>query len=190
MTIEPDSTKATASPAVAISGLIVILGSPNDSAGNLAAMGQGRVQLGYELYRQFRNQGYRLLLTGGYGSHFNTTDKPHAHHAQQLLCRLGVPLQDFVEFAESQHTLDDAVQAAPIVEKYGTRHLLAVTSDFHLPRARVVFEHIFPDRILEFYGAPYLASCSPEEQERLLAHERRALASLRNKLQLIQHQTP
>lgn len=186
MTSKPDSTQAPASSAVGVPGLIVILGSPNDSAGNLTPMGQGRVQLGYQLYCQLGDQGYRLLLTGGYGDHFNTTAQPHAYYAQQWLRRLGVPEQAFVEFAESRHTLDDAVQAAPIVARYGVKQLLVVTSDFHLPRVRVAFAHIFPDQTLEFYGAPYLATCSPAEQARLLAHEAQALANLRNQLQLLQ----
>jgi hypothetical protein len=31
-------------------GFVVILGSPNDSAGNLSEMDQGRVGLGFETY--------------------------------------------------------------------------------------------------------------------------------------------
>lgn len=83
-----------------------------------------------------------------------------------------------VEFAESRNTVDDALQARPIVEKYAVDKLIVVSSDFHLNRVRFVFESVFSDKALEFLGAPYLETRSPEERERLLAHETRELASL------------
>lgn len=160
-------------------GLIVILGAPNDSAGKLSLMAQGRVQLGYELYLRYQAAGYRLLLTGGYGPHFNTTDKPHAYYAWCWLRQFGVSAEAFVEFAESCNTLDDARQAAPIIARAGGQRLLIVTSDFHLARARFVFQRHFPQHELLFFSAPYLTTCPPAEQERLFAHEARALAELR-----------
>ena len=51
-----------------IHGVVVILGSPNDAAGDLSQMGRGRVRLGFKTYRRLAAQDYRLLLTGGYGS--------------------------------------------------------------------------------------------------------------------------
>ncbi len=164
-----------------IRGFVVILGSPNDSAGNLSGMGQGRVSLGFETYRKLVAQGYRLLLTGGYGEHFNTTHQPNASYAQKLLLDLGVLADHIVEFAESRNTVDDALKSRPIVDKYGAEHLVVVSSDFHLGRVQFVFEQVFPDKRVEFLGAPYLESRTPEERERLLAHEARELTSLRER---------
>lgn len=164
-----------------IHGFVVILGSPNDSAGNLSEMGQGRVSLGFETYRNLVGQGYRLLLTGGYGEHFNTTQQPNASYAQRLLLDLGVPAEHIVEFAESCNTVDDALKSRSIVDKYGAEYLLVVSSDFHLGRVQFVFEQVFPDKRVEFLGAPYLESRTPEERERLLAHEARELKSLRER---------
>jgi hypothetical protein len=162
-----------------IPGLVVILGSPNDADGVLSAMGQGRVELGRQTYLARRDQGWRLLLTGGFGAHFNTTDKPHAFHARALLLAAGVPADHIVEFAESRNTVDDALTARPIVDRYGVPRLIVVSSDFHLARASYVFSEIFPDKSLQFLGAPYLATCPPQERERLVAHERRELDNLR-----------
>jgi len=162
-----------------IHGFVVILGSPNDLAGNLSEMGQGRVSLGFETYHKLVAQGYRLLLTGGYGEHFNTTQQPNASYAQKLLLDRGVPAEHIVEFAESRNTVDDALKSRPIVDKYGAERLVVVSSDFHLGRVQFVFEQVFPDKQVEFLGAPYLESRTPEERERLLAHEDRELTSLR-----------
>jgi vancomycin permeability regulator SanA len=164
-----------------IPGFVVILGSPNDAAGTLSEMGQGRVELGRQTYLARRDQGWRLLLTGGFGAHFNTTALPHAYHARAVLLAAGVPSDHIVEFAESANTVDDALKARPIVDRYGVPRLIVVSSDFHLARASFIFSEVFPDKHLQFLGAPYLATRPPDERERLQAHEQRELASLREK---------
>lgn len=159
-------------------GLIVILGSPNGDDGQLSLMAQGRVALGYRLYRERQAAGWRLLLTGGFGEHFNRTALPHAAYLQQWLLAQGVPADAIVEFVLSRHTGEDARLALPIVERQGVRHLLVVTSDFHLARAEFIFRTVFPSYPLEFVGAPYLSTCSPAEQAQLVAHEAHRLAEL------------
>ena len=161
-----------------IDGLIVILGSPNDAQGNLSAMGQRRVAKGYAEYLRLRCNGWKILLTGGFGAHFNRTDKPHAFYACQQLLAWGVPPIDMVEFAESGHTVEDAVLSRPIVEHYGVQNLLVVTSDFHMPRAEFIFSKVFAARHLCFVAAEHLPLCSQAEQQRLLAHEAQALRNL------------
>lgn len=162
-----------------VAGLIVILGAPNADDGHLSLMAQGRVTLGYQCYRERQTAGWRLLLTGGFGAHFNRTLLPHAAYLQQWLLAQGVPADDIVEFALSRHTGEDARLAQPIVERHGVRRLLVVTSDFHLARVEWIFRTVFPAYTLEFAGAPYLLTCPPVEQARLIAHEARRLAELR-----------
>lgn len=162
-----------------MAGLIVILGSPNDDQGKLSAMAQGRVALGCQWYQARRAAGWKLLLTGGFGEHFNRTTHPHAYYLQQWLLAQGVPPQEILEFVLSHHTGEDARLARPLVERQGVRQLLVVTSDFHLARAEFIFRAVFPGYFLEFAGAPYLPTCSAAEQERLLAHEAQRLAVLR-----------
>ncbi|CAN5523257.1 hypothetical protein BH10CHL1_BH10CHL1_40460 [soil metagenome] len=162
-----------------LEGLIVILGSPNDAQGNLSPMGQQRVAKGYAEYLRLRPDGWKILLTGGYGAHFNTTNKPHAFYAQQLLLAWGVASIDIVEFAESRHTQEDAVLSRPIVAHYGVQNLLVVTSDFHMARTEFIFTKIFVGLNLYFAAAEYLTLCGQEEQRRLLEHEAQALMNLR-----------
>lgn len=158
-----------------ISGLIIILGAPNDDQGRLSPMALGRVALGYARHCDL---GWPLLLTGGVGAHFNRTALPHAHYLQQWLLAQGVPAQAILPFALSRHTGEDALLARPLVAATGARQLLVVTSDFHVARATWHFRAVFPDYGLDVVGAPYLASCAPAERERLVAHEARRLAEV------------
>jgi uncharacterized SAM-binding protein YcdF (DUF218 family) len=161
-----------------IEGFVVILGSPNDLLGNLTQMGQRRVAKGYAEYLRLRSVGWKILLTGGFGTHFNPTDKPHAFYARQLLLAWGVPPTDIVEFAESRHTVEDAILSYKIVERYAVKNLLVVSSDFHMPRVKFIFAEIFADINLSFAAAEHLAFCSVEEQKLLLEHEAHALENL------------
>ena len=162
-------------------GLIIILGSPNDQDGNLSEMGQGRVALGYETYQRLAPSGYRILLTGGFGEHFNKTSKPNAYYAREILISNGVPADDIVEFAESVNTLDDALKSRPIVDRYGAKHLVIISSDFHLERVRFIFSRVFPALQLEFLGATYITTRGTEERIKLEQHEARELASLKER---------
>lgn len=166
-------------PMQKLPGLVVILGSPNDEHGTLGQMGQGRVQLGFQQYRELKSSGWKILLTGGYGTHFNTTSKPNAYYAQQLLLQLGVPETDVVDFALSKNTADDALQSRKIVEQFDCPSLLVITSDFHLARAEYIFRSVFSDKTLSFLGADYLPNIPPEERKALLAHEHKRLKELK-----------
>ena len=163
-----------------ISGLIVILGSPNDEQGNLSQIGQGRISLGYQEYNKREKSDWKILLTGGFGAHFNLTTYPHAHYAKLALLEKGVPKSEIVEFAESENSIEDALLARPIVEKHKASKLLVVTSDFHLNRAQYIFAETFPDLELSFSGAEYLSTCSTQEAEHLQFHEERAIEKLRS----------
>ncbi|MEZ4731490.1 MAG: ElyC/SanA/YdcF family protein [Caldilineaceae bacterium] len=96
--------KRLEAPMETMAGLIVILGSPNDDQGKLSAMAQGRVALGCQWYQARRAAGWKLLLTGGFGEHFNRTTHPHAYYLQQWLLAQGVPPQEILEFVLSHHT--------------------------------------------------------------------------------------
>lgn len=162
----------------AIKGLVIILGSPNDSAGNIPKMGQGRLLKGLEEFSVRQSLGWKILLTGGLGAHFNTTDKPHALYAKRFLVKQGVLEDDILELVLSRNTVEDALKAVPIVEKYQVNDLLIVSSDFHLPRVKYIFQEVFPDKNLFFSKAEYLTGCSKEEEERLLKHEEAELKKL------------
>ncbi len=155
--------------------VIVVLGSPNDEHGNLSSMARERLTLAAESY--FRRPESHMLLTGGFGAHFNASPRPHAEHARSFLVALGVPESTFADFALSNNTIEDALLALPIVEDLCARRLLVVTSGFHVPRARYLFGRVFPDLEIGYAAASHAADASVLDG--LIEHEERALARLR-----------
>ena len=164
---------------LSISGVIVVLGSPNSEDGELYSIGKERCALALKQYA--RRSGWKLLLTGGYGAHFNTTDQPHAAYAKEYLVKRGVPSQAIVEFAESSNTLEDASLSKPIVLKYGAPEILVVTSDYHVDRVSYIFEREFAGTEVRIQ---FSASQTDEEAcgfdlQAQKKHEQEALAKLR-----------
>ena len=156
-------------------GAIILLGAPNDERGGLSAIARERCEQALAEYRA--RPGFRIIPTGGWGAHFNTTGKPHGHYTRQYLIGRGVPPGDILEIAESANTVEDARLCRPIVDRHGITELVVVTSDFHVPRARFLFEREFPGTRLAVVGSK--TNLPESDLATLRAHEERALAKLR-----------
>ena len=154
---------------------IIVLGSPNDSEGHLSTIAIERCQRALTEYAQ--NPDAKILPTGGWGEHFNTTNKPHGHYLRQYLTTHGVPEGDILECAESANTIQDAQLARPIVERHGITDLIVVTSDFHIPRAQFLFRREFPNVRLTFSASK--TNLREAEIIKRTQHERQALARLK-----------
>lgn len=154
---------------------IVVLGALNDEHGVLSSLGEERCLRAVQEYH--RHPCAKLLPTGGWGEHFNTTEQPHHFYLRRYLIAQGIPAAEIVEGADSRNTIEDAALALPIVERHGFRKLVVVTSDFHLARARFLFEREFAGLELCFSGA---RTVLPEDElGRRIAHEEMALRRLR-----------
>ena len=161
--------------------MIIVLGSPNAVDGKLYSIAKERCERALVEYA--RHPDWKLLLTGGYGSHFNTTDQPHAAYLKQYLVKHGVPGQAIVEFAESSNTLQDASLSKPIVLKYKAAEIVVVTSDYHLDRARYIFEREFADTgvQIEFSISETDEEACEFDLEAQKKHEQKAVAKLRGR---------
>jgi len=58
------------------------------------------------------------------------------------LAALGVPAARVVLRQSSRSTRDEAIQGAALAEELGLRQLLVVTSAYHVPRARQIFDEV------------------------------------------------
>lgn len=155
-------------------GVIVVLGSPNDDQGQLSSLALERCE---QAWREFQaHPDYRVLPTGGWGEHFNTTDKPHSHYTRQELVRLGVPKVAFLPCAQSAHTGEDATLSRPILDQHPDAELIVVTSDFHAARVQFVFQREFPERGITLSTS--VTNLPADELARLHAHESQALQRL------------
>ena len=156
----------------------MVLGTLNDANGKLSGLAVKRLDLAFDLWS--RDQTESILLTGGFGSHFNTTPKPHAYYAKQYLLNKGVNESSFLPWAESANTVEDAVKARPILAEYKIESITVVTSDFHEERARYVFKKALPHCKIEFKTAKTIPGndISGETLAKLIKHEKEALNTM------------
>lgn len=62
--------------------VIIVLGAPNSSDGRLSVIAKSRYDQAYQTY--LHNPKAKILCTGGFGAHFNTTDCAHERYTKQL----------------------------------------------------------------------------------------------------------
>lgn len=158
--------------------IILVLGSPNDPAGRLHSIARGRCELAARLARD--NPRAPLLLTGGFGDHFNTSALPHTTYLRRYLVELGLVESRFLTDALSRSTIEDAVLTKPIVVAQAADAVVVVTSDYHVARARFLFEREYADVDV---GICFLAAPTDEghcelDLAALRQHEARALTKL------------
>lgn len=155
-------------------GIIIVLGSQNDSKGNLSPNSKNRVDRALEEIK--KNPGFKLLLTGGFGK-FNLTSKPHAQYLKKYALEQGIKESDVLAIVESGNTVEDAYLSKPILDKYRPNEVFVSTSNFHLPRAKFIFKKLLPNYNLEFLGSK--ENTSPLVLKKLKLHEKMALAAMK-----------
>src|SRR6185503_13510096 len=131
--------------------VIIVLGAPNDDSGVLSDIARQRAQLaGLEYYRRPQ---CKVVLTGGFGAHFNTSPKPHASHLAEFLRGAGIPAVDLIECGTSSNTVEDAVHSKRLLDGMPHHCPLVITSDFHVRRATLIFRAVYFPEELRVVGA-------------------------------------
>jgi uncharacterized SAM-binding protein YcdF (DUF218 family) len=138
-------------------------------------MALARAQGAIAAYRA--DPGSKLLATGGYGGHFNTTPLPHAHYVVQHMLAQGVATEDLLPIVESRHTVDDAAMTREALGPLDVTSLCVVTSEFHMPRVRLIFGCFYDPARLSFFGTPDVGSTDEMQQRK--AHEAESIATIR-----------
>lgn len=155
---------------------LVVLGSPNSEDGSLGYTALDRLDYCLDIFDPKNNY---IICTGGFGAHFNTTNKAHATYAMKYLMDNGVESKSFLEPALSANTVEDAVMTKKIVLNHNLDSLVVITSDFHLERAKLIFDQILESVTIEYRGVEH--DVSHTEKEKLLAHEKKAISGILNK---------
>jgi uncharacterized SAM-binding protein YcdF (DUF218 family) len=153
--------------------VLVVLGAQNDASGALSPMALARAQGALEQYR--RRPGAKLVVTGGYGR-FNPAPRPHAHYMAAHLIEQGVDPGDILAQVESAHTVEDAALTRALLDGADCS-IVVVTSEIHVPRARLIFEHFYPSTRLTFVGTP--DAVSAERRQEMETHEAKQIARIR-----------
>lgn len=153
--------------------LLIVLGAPNFPEGLLSAVALSRLDACCAL---FHPQQHTILLTGGYGPHFNNSNKPHAWYGQQYLIGKGVPASQILSGVNSRNTVEDALLSKPVVSALQPARVTVITSEYHLQRAGIIFTEVYNNLApLHFIAAPSY-DLSLQELQVLLQHEEEALA--------------
>jgi uncharacterized SAM-binding protein YcdF (DUF218 family) len=89
-----------------------------------------------------------------------------------LLADLGIPSDRLIAAARSRSTREEALVALELADAHGLRHLLAVTTGYHVPRARRVLEEVLgPERVSVHATTAFLALADGRERTLILAGE-------------------
>ena len=126
-----------------IPGIILILGSPNSKDGELYNVAIQRCEKGIQEY--LNHPTWKIILTGGFGEHFNTSEQTHAYYMQKYLIERGIAPEVILDSVLSANTLEDASLSKPKIVNYNVDDILVVSSDFHYERARYIFEREYSD---------------------------------------------
>ena len=159
-----------------MNGIIIVLGSTNNKEGIISKIGIERLKAGIEIYKKEKD--YKFLLTGGFGRHFNITDKPYAEYARNFLLENGISRASILDIVLSSDTVEDAKLSYPIVQKLEPEVTIVVTSEFHMERASFIFKSVFKNYPLIFEASVYQADKG--EMDKLMDVERKEIELLKN----------
>ncbi|MEN8186260.1 MAG: YdcF family protein [Bacteroidota bacterium] len=155
--------------------ILIVLGSPNSPSGELSDISKSRLNYCEELYEK----GKLILCTGGWGTHFNTSNNSHASYAKKYLLNKDIPEKDFLEFALSSNTVDDAVKIKSILSNFKNTNLTIITSDYHIDRVKLIFNVILAGYEIKFIGVK--SNIDKEIYALLIQHEKKAISSILEK---------
>jgi len=153
--------------------VIVVLGSPNFPDGTLGPIALDRLQGCLSI---FNSQKHKILCTGGFGAHFNTSPVAHANYLKDFLIQKGVPSTAFLPLALSSNTVEDAVMSKSILMKTVFKDLIITTSEYHVARVEFIFTEILKDFNLNFKAVAHHSI--DDVLEPLIQHEKVAMDKL------------
>ena len=122
--------------------VIVVLGSPNFPDGTLGPIALDRIKGCLGIFDPTK---HKILCTGGFGAHFNTSPVAHANYLKDFLIQKGVPSTAFLPLALSSNTVEDAVMSKSILKEVEYKNLIILTSEYHLARVKFIFTEILKD---------------------------------------------
>ena len=118
---------------------IIILPHESDRDGNLLEDSLLRSDLAIELF----NKGYsKSILTLGW-DYRNDSNITLSKSFKNYLISSGIPKEVIIENSYSRDTVGDAFFSKIIMKKENFQNLVVITSDWHLHRAKIIFNLIY-----------------------------------------------
>ncbi|WP_341663337.1 YdcF family protein [Vibrio sp.] len=152
-------------------GIILVFGNTNDPNGILSDISISRIEKVAQVIKSYPD--YKIVVTGGYGDHFNKSKYPHYHYMIQSLKRLGVPDCNILAGINSSFTLQDIMMTRDFLSTYETDEIIMITSEFHASRVACFAMEYFFDRKITII--PVESPIDSSELDRLKKNEYKTL---------------
>lgn len=161
---------------------IIILAGGINNDGSLPNLPKKRVEKGVELYKN--KVAPKLIMTGKYGFWLDFTKeippRSEAEAMKEFALSLGVPAEDIILEQISKDTVGNAYfTKVDILEKNNWKNLVVVTSEFHIPRTKFIFDIVLgPEYKIEY--TPTDDGLSEEERMNVEIKEEKTIQVLKN----------
>ena len=136
--------------------VLVVLGNTNDSKGTLSRISKQRLNKAISLLR--KKTASNGILTSGFGNHFNTSPRPHSLYAKEYLIKNGIPERIILTDEISSNTLENLAEAKAIIKQHKWKDILLLTSDFHMPRVKIIAKGVLKGYRVNFVKSKTVAT--------------------------------
>lgn len=121
--------------------ILVYAGAPNDCRGELSVTAKARLDSFIAIASGESFLQAQLLLTGGFGDHFNRSGAPHYAHAMRYLKEVSPAVHERISAClPSSHTYQDSQMIVWYARARNATRVTAVTSGFHAERLEFMLE--------------------------------------------------
>lgn len=129
---------------------IIILSHEMDVNGNLNEESLSRLKMAGSMYFQKKSKN---IITVGW-DYRSDSDLFISDVYKSNLISMGVPANSIISENKSRDTVGDAFFSKKIALKFNWKKLLVITSEYHILRAKKIFEFIYGNEFqLDFIGA-------------------------------------
>ncbi len=118
-----------------------------------------RVKKAVEIWKKYECD--YIIFSGGHTG----GDKSEAEAMKSIALDLKVPEDAIILEDKSKNTVENALYVKKIIERMEPDIIYVVTSPYHLPRTKIVFE-----RVLKRHTMYFIPSSYPYDFEKLLSH--------------------
>jgi uncharacterized SAM-binding protein YcdF (DUF218 family) len=148
--------------------VIIVLGYLVEDNGKLPEEQILRINKGIELLN--KKQARNIIMNGGFGNHFNKTNKPLAWYMKEFAMKQGIPSRKIISENKSANTIENILFSKAIIIKHKWKSIIIVSSKYHIPRVKMICKYIFSkDYKLKFLGV----KTAKDNKKEVLENERK-----------------
>jgi len=155
---------------------VVVLGKVLQPDGNASPTLQNRMVTASDVYLREREKNSKtyMIVSGGKVQQNENYSLPSEAEVMRTMAILNfVPKSSVVMETNSKNTIENAINTRDVLEDLGVTKVIIITSDYHMQRARRVFEIILSERgKVKDYQISGVEDKSPiSQEERKKEHE-------------------